>query len=43
MAERRRARDRRLRGADVDAVVIDTGASYADALLRFFRMRERRR
>jgi len=45
----RRAEDARadrvklLRAADVDAVVVDTVRPYADALLRFFRMRERRR
>jgi uncharacterized protein (DUF58 family) len=38
----RRERDRMLRGIDVDAVVLRTDRSYTEALLRFFRMRERR-
>jgi uncharacterized protein (DUF58 family) len=41
--EARRERDRMLRAADVDAVAVDTGQPYADALRRFFRMREKRR
>src|SRR5215813_10144094 len=39
----RAERDRMLRAADVDAVEVRTDRPYADALLRFFRMRERRR
>jgi hypothetical protein len=31
-----------LRSADVDAIVVDTARPYTQALLRFFRMRERR-
>ncbi|MFN8543571.1 MAG: DUF58 domain-containing protein [Candidatus Binatia bacterium] len=42
-AAARVARDRALRAADVDAVVVRTDRPYAEALLRFFRMRERRR
>ena len=38
----RAERDRELRASDVDAVVVGTDRSYTDALLRFFRMRERR-
>jgi len=38
----RAERDRMLRGADVDAVVVGTERPYTQALLRFFRMRERR-
>jgi len=38
----RRDRDRMLRGIDVDAIVLRTDRSYTEALLRFFRMRERR-
>lgn len=38
----RRERDRMLRGIDVDAIVVRTDRPYAEALLRFFRMRERR-
>jgi uncharacterized protein (DUF58 family) len=38
----RRERDRMLRGVDVDAVTVRTDRSYTEALLRFFRMRERR-
>jgi uncharacterized protein (DUF58 family) len=38
----RRERDRMLRGVDVDAVVVRTDRPYTEALLRFFRMRERR-
>jgi len=43
MATRRAERERMLHGADVDAVVITTDQPYANALMRFFRMRERRR
>ncbi|MCW5893223.1 MAG: DUF58 domain-containing protein [bacterium] len=39
----RAARDRVLRAADVDAVTIRTDRSYTDALMRFFRAREKRR
>ena len=42
-AAARTERDRMLRAADVDAVEVRTDRPYADALLRFFRMRERRR
>jgi uncharacterized protein (DUF58 family) len=35
-------RDRGLRAADVDAVLVGTERPYAESLLRFFRMRERR-
>jgi uncharacterized protein (DUF58 family) len=38
----RAERDRGLRAADVDAIVVETDRPYAEALLRFFRMRERR-
>jgi hypothetical protein len=38
----RAARDRELRACDVDAIVVDTNKPYTEALLRFFRMRERR-
>ncbi|MBP1684148.1 MAG: hypothetical protein H6Q33_291 [Deltaproteobacteria bacterium] len=41
-AAARRERDRMLRGIDVDAVVVRTDRPYTEALLRFFRMRERR-
>jgi uncharacterized protein (DUF58 family) len=41
-AAARSARDRMLRGADVDAIVVQTHRPYTEALLRFFRMRERR-
>ncbi|HEV7731085.1 MAG TPA: DUF58 domain-containing protein [Candidatus Binatia bacterium] len=41
-AEARLARDRLLRGADVDAITIRTDRPYTEALMRFFRMRERR-
>jgi uncharacterized protein (DUF58 family) len=41
-AEARRARDRMLRTADVDEIGITTDRPYTEALLRFFRMRERR-
>jgi uncharacterized protein (DUF58 family) len=39
----RAARDRFLRSLDVDAVTVRTDQPYAQALLRFFRQRERRR
>jgi uncharacterized protein (DUF58 family) len=35
-------RDRMLRAADVDAIVVRTDRPYTEPLLRFFRMRERR-
>ena len=38
----RAERDRGLRAADVDAIVVQTDRPYTEALLRFFRMRERR-
>ena len=41
-AAARAARDRELRAADVDSIVVDTARPYTEALLRFFRMRERR-
>jgi uncharacterized protein (DUF58 family) len=41
-ARARTERDRALRTADVDAIVVATDRPYAEALLRFFRMRERR-
>ena len=41
-AAARRTRDRLLRSADVDAIPVTTDRSYTEALLRFFRMRERR-
>jgi uncharacterized protein (DUF58 family) len=41
-AAARRERDRMLRSVDVDAIVIRTDRPYTEALLRFFRMRERR-
>jgi uncharacterized protein (DUF58 family) len=41
-AAARRDRDRMLRGVDVDAIVVRTDRPYTEALLRFFRMRERR-
>jgi uncharacterized protein (DUF58 family) len=41
-AARCRERDRMLRGVDVDAIVVRTDRPYTEALLRFFRMRERR-
>jgi hypothetical protein len=31
-----------LRSADVDVITVDTVRPYPEALLRFFRMRERR-
>ena len=36
------ARDRWLHGANVDAIMVTTDRPYTEALLRFFRMRERR-
>jgi uncharacterized protein (DUF58 family) len=41
-AEARAERDRTLRVADVDSVVVGTHAPYTQALVRFFRKRERR-
>jgi uncharacterized protein (DUF58 family) len=42
-AERtRRERDRFLRSVDVDAIELRTDRSYTEALMRFFRMREKR-
>jgi uncharacterized protein (DUF58 family) len=41
-AAARRERDRMLRGVDVDAIAVRTDRPYTEALLRFFRMRERR-
>ena len=41
-AAARAERDRMLRAADVDTIVIRTDQRYTTALLRFFRMRERR-
>jgi uncharacterized protein (DUF58 family) len=41
-AAARRERERMLRGVDVDTVVVRTDHPYTEALLRFFRMRERR-
>jgi uncharacterized protein (DUF58 family) len=38
----RAERDRELRAADVDAIVVGTDRPYTEALLRFFHMRERR-
>ena len=38
----RRERDRMLRGIDVDAITVRTDRPYTEALMRFFRMRERR-
>ena len=38
----RTERDRMLRAADVDTIVVQTDRPYTEALLRFFRMRERR-
>ena len=35
-------RDRELRATDVDAILVGTDRPYTEALLRFFRMRERR-
>jgi len=41
-AEARADRDRMLRSADVDTIVLRTDRPYAEALMGFFRMRERR-
>jgi uncharacterized protein (DUF58 family) len=41
-AAARAERDRMLRTADVDTIVVQTDRPYTEALLRFFRMRERR-
>lgn len=41
-AAARAERDRMLRSADIDAIAVDTDKPYTQALLRFFRMRERR-
>ena len=41
-AAARHDRERMLRGVDVDAIVVRTDRPYTEALLRFFRMRERR-
>jgi len=41
-AAARRDRDRMLRSVDVDAIGVRTDRPYAEALLRFFRMREHR-
>jgi uncharacterized protein (DUF58 family) len=41
-AAARAERDRMLRGCDVDVIGISTDRPYIEALLRFFRMRERR-
>ena len=38
----RSERDRELRATDVDTIVVDTDRPYTEAILRFFRMRERR-
>ena len=38
----RRERERMLRGVDVDAIAVRTDRPYTEALLRFFRMREKR-
>jgi uncharacterized protein (DUF58 family) len=38
----RRERDRILRSVDVDTIVLRTDRSYTEALMRFFRMREKR-
>jgi uncharacterized protein (DUF58 family) len=40
--QRRRERDRILRSVDIDPILVRTDRPYAEALLRFFRMRERR-
>jgi uncharacterized protein (DUF58 family) len=42
-AERRKAFDRLARSAGVDVIDADTGGDHADALVRFFRLRETRR
>jgi len=41
-ARAREERDRLLRSADVDTIVVATDRPYTQALLRFFHMRERR-
>jgi uncharacterized protein (DUF58 family) len=41
-ARARAERDRTLRSADVDTIVVSTDRAYTQAILRFFRMRERR-
>jgi uncharacterized protein (DUF58 family) len=41
-AAMRQARDRLLRSVDVDTITLRTDRPYTEALLRFFRMRERR-
>jgi uncharacterized protein (DUF58 family) len=41
-AEARVERDRTLRSAKVDAIVVRTDQPYTQPLLRFFHMRERR-
>ena len=41
-AAARRDRERMLRAVDVDAIIVRTDRPYTEALLRFFRMRERR-
>jgi uncharacterized protein (DUF58 family) len=41
-AAARAERDRTLRSADVDTIVVSTDRPYTQAILRFFRMRERR-
>jgi uncharacterized protein (DUF58 family) len=38
----RKERERMLRGVDVDAIAVRTDRPYTEALLRFFRMREKR-
>jgi uncharacterized protein (DUF58 family) len=38
----RAERDRTLRSADVDTIAVSTDRPYTQAILRFFRMRERR-
>jgi uncharacterized protein (DUF58 family) len=42
-AAARAERSRMLRASDVDVITVDTVRPYTEALLRFFRMRERRR
>jgi uncharacterized protein (DUF58 family) len=42
-AKDRGERDRKLREASVDIVSLETGRNYLDPLMRFFRLRERRR
>jgi uncharacterized protein (DUF58 family) len=41
-AQARAERDRTLRSADVDTIAVSTDRPYTQAILRFFRMRERR-